>query len=277
MPRIVGDACAPKYHCTSIVELEHQRELLGLALVGQVATFGLRIVTGHLSGGVFSLLVVVLGNNARCSLDTGTLSGFAMVGCAACALDISELIHSMLGFWGFNFIVLPFQANLAHNLTSISAVLSPVTQLFGVWCAIASMTTTEMLRQQIGRDEPFVSSQMSGLENQVWLSLAPSVGIGDMFGGMLGGSNGFWSTASVAPSCPPQRFGLASNGDARNAMLKPSEPRCAECRKVLPKGNFWQGTGVFTECFYCYDCWVAWTEPENMGQAFLALRANEIG
>jgi len=272
MPRIVVDACAPRYHCTSIVEREHQRELLGLALLGQVTTVGLRLVTGHLGGGVCSLVVLILGNNARCSLDTGILSGFVMVGSVACAKDTFDLIHNMFGFWGLNFIVLPFQANLAFNLTVISAVLSPVTELFGVWCALASMATPEILRQPCGQDEPFAMSQMPCMARMKLHNPMLSTAIG----GMLGGSNGFWKMASAAPSCPLQHFGLAPSNDARHAMFTPSEQRCVECGKTPPEGNFWQGTGDFAACFYCYQCWVAWTEPENMGQA-VAFRAAVIG
>merc|ERR1712008_571608 len=54
------------------------------------------------------------------------------------------------------------------------------------------------------------------------------------------------------------------------------QQRCVECGKALPNDNFWQGTGDFAQCFYCDQCWVAWTERQNMGQDG-ALRAAVIG
>jgi len=257
--RRVRDLCLPEYRATTVVELEQQRELLGLALAGQVVVIGLRLVTGQFGEGAMNLVVFVWGNRARCTLNSGTISSFVVAGSMVTCLDTFSLLHNIFSNWGFGIIAFPFEQHLGHNLTVVSALLAPLTGFLGVQSAFASMITPDMLFQQCRQEEtvsPPVSTMVSQALHNPWLSSWMSSGPNS--------SSSSWLFAPSAPPSSPQRT-IADSAGAGYGLPELTEQSCHECGTTVCKNEGWSGTGAFAKCVYCYRCWVAWKTPNRIG------------
>jgi len=247
--RHVRDLCLPEYQATNIAELEQQRQLLGLALVGQVVVIGLRVVTGHVGGGAIGLVLFVWGNRARCSLNSTTISGFVMAGSMATALDTFSLFQNIVMDWGFSLIALPFELHLGHNLTVISALLAPASEILGVQSALASMITPDMLFQRCRQEEAHVYPTVSTMATQALHTPLSSL-----------------IAPSAPPSSPPRSIaGNYAVGASLGLPEVTEQVCCSACGTTMSRGEGWNGTGEYTKCVYCHRCWVSWRTPNRIG------------
>eukprot|EP00931_Biecheleriopsis_adriatica_P052744 TRINITY_DN30739_c0_g1_i2.p1 TRINITY_DN30739_c0_g1~~TRINITY_DN30739_c0_g1_i2.p1 ORF type:complete len:380 (-),score=50.65 TRINITY_DN30739_c0_g1_i2:16-1128(-) len=141
--QMVWDACFPAYHPTSVAVLEKRREDMAMALVGQLTVVCCRILTGHIGGGAVGLIVFIVGNNARCSLQASNLTCYVALGFTAGALDAFDLLQRVIA--GQLHFLLPFTANMAEDLFSISTLLAPVCEFSGASVAWNSYPSASML------------------------------------------------------------------------------------------------------------------------------------
>jgi len=134
----------PRYMPTDIEELEERRTSLLLSLTGQFTVVLFRFMTGHWSSAVIGLVVFVVGNRARCSLQNTTLTSFVVLGFGTGLLDSVDLLHNILSY-GSHFFVLPLEANLLQDLYAISLVLAPAVEIGGARVAWDSFLQPELL------------------------------------------------------------------------------------------------------------------------------------
>jgi len=269
--RRARDLCLPEYRSTNIAELEQQRELLGLALAGHVVVIGLRVVTGQFGDAAVSLLVFVWGNRARCSLHSATISSFVMLESIAAAWDTYHLLHNVVSTWGLNFVALPFELNLCHNLTVISALLAPASEALGVQSALASMITPDMLFERCRQEEtqrcrqeevlvsPPIATMVSQALHNPWLS--------SWMGSYPCDSSSSWPVVPAAPPSSPQRsIEETSNVGAGLWLPEFRELACSDCGTAVCRNQAWNGTGAYSQCVYCHRCWAAWSRlPDRIG------------
>ncbi|CAE7630370.1 DHRSX [Symbiodinium pilosum] len=142
--RVIWDALVPQYHPTTVASLEERRENLSLALMGQLSVFFCRLLTGHWGACGIGLIIFVVGNNARCSLQVSELTCYvALSGCAG-GLDALDFLQRLLQG---NYITLafPFAQNLALNLEVFSVWMAPVAEILGARTAWGCYLNPSML------------------------------------------------------------------------------------------------------------------------------------
>lgn len=126
--RKVRGLCLPAYVATDIEDIEDNRDRMALALAGQFTVVVLRVMTGHIGGGLVGLAIFVAGNQARCSLQHMSLSSFVALGFTVGTLDAVGFLQrlSSLGMGSF---MLPIQDNFFLDVTTISSVMAPIAEM----------------------------------------------------------------------------------------------------------------------------------------------------
>lgn len=142
--RKARDICLPTYFPTQVVHLEEQRQSLGLALMGQLVVVTFRVLTGSIGSAVIGSLVFVIGNQARCSLQTSSLTSFVILGYTIGALDSVELVRHVVDL-RFSFFMLPFQENIITDLSAMAMLMAPIIEVLGARIAWDSYLTPSML------------------------------------------------------------------------------------------------------------------------------------
>jgi len=146
----------PTYVPTQVEELESNRLRLGLALCGQVTVVCCRLLTGHIGASCIGAIVFVVGNKARCSLISSSLTSYVILGFLVGTLDTVDLVQNAATL-GSSFFLFPLQAHLFEDLSALSLVLAPVSEFGGVRVAWESYIQPAYLRQQAhasSYDEP---------------------------------------------------------------------------------------------------------------------------
>jgi hypothetical protein len=138
------DICLPTYHPTQIVQLEEQRQHLGLALMGQFVMVTFRVVTGNVGGAAIGALVFIVGNQARCSLQASALTSFVILGYTLGSLDAVELIRHLASDH-FDFFQLPFNEHVILDLNAMQLILAPFIEVTGARLAWDSYLTPSMM------------------------------------------------------------------------------------------------------------------------------------
>lgn len=141
--REIIEACCPTYLPTTVAKLERNRQNLTLALAGQLSVVICRVLTGHLGGGVVGLIVFVVGNNARCSLQASNLTCYVALGFCAGAMDLFDLFQHFVG--GSSIFALPFLDNMAQDLQALSLFTAPICEIGGARIAWDSYLSPAML------------------------------------------------------------------------------------------------------------------------------------
>mmetsp|Transcript_66886 Transcript_66886/g.160136 ORF Transcript_66886/g.160136 Transcript_66886/m.160136 type:complete len:433 (-) Transcript_66886:44-1342(-) len=162
---VVKETVMPPYVATQVEDLESNRYKLGLALCGQIAVVACRMLTGHIGAGAIGAVVFVVGNRARCSLISSTLTSYVVLGCLVGSMDTVDLLQNVASH-GTSFFMLPFEGHLIEDLTAFSLVLAPVTELGGVRMAWESYLQPAFL---MGQGASSYMSESSRLSNDAML------------------------------------------------------------------------------------------------------------
>jgi len=144
----VWEACFPTYNPTTVPVLEDRRQTLAVALVGQLSVVICRVLTGHLGGGAVGLIVFIVGNNARCSLQASNLTCYVALGFTVGSLDIFEVVQRL--FSADLLFQFPFTEFLARDLSTVGMVLAPVVEMAGARTAWDCYLSPSMLFESQG-------------------------------------------------------------------------------------------------------------------------------
>lgn len=269
---LLGRQWCPHYQPTYVEELELQRENLALALIGQLTVVSFRLWTGHVAGGVVGLIVFVVGNRARCSLQTSSLTAYICFSFALGALDSADLLqHLGAGLtegFGTDFFALPFQTHVLQDLGAISILLAPVTEIYGAWTASGSYAKPDMffLPQNstvactlgYGPVSWYTPEQMvprplvTPFRAQAWA---------EGFHGCPRTSAAGLGHCWVAAAEPLQPQGGGQTWQGGSGQACSCQETCAGCGALLASGSGWRGTGPRNGGTYCGPCWDRWLEP----------------
>lgn len=237
---ILRDTLAPAYFESQDEALEIRRLGLGCALLGQLAVVACRLITGNLSGGVVGLVIFALGSHARSSLDRTTISGFAIVGVTVGAMDFAFLVQQAC-LLKASFFALPWQANLAHNLTGVAKFCAPPAELLSAKLAL------ELYPSRPSRCPPPCVHAVA------WPSTPPAC-------------DKSWSAdvgASADPSPETSLLGRMLSGwtaGEADVQARRAEATCVGCGKLPPGG--WRFRGG-----YCQRCWAERSAAREMSRA----------
>mmetsp|Transcript_62861 Transcript_62861/g.175738 ORF Transcript_62861/g.175738 Transcript_62861/m.175738 type:complete len:399 (-) Transcript_62861:68-1264(-) len=141
---VAWDICMPPYQATAVDVLEERRWNLGLTLLGQLTVVTCRLVTGHVGAAVVGLCVFVVGNRARCSLHSGSLTAYVVLGGGFAATDTLSLLQELLSY-GTSFVAFPVGDHVVRDLSALSMVLAPVVEGLGANIAWNSYLDPTML------------------------------------------------------------------------------------------------------------------------------------
>lgn len=259
-----------------------------LALLGQFSVILFRLVTGHVGGGVMGLVVFVVGNQARCSLQNSTLTTYVVLGMTTGLLDLYSLLTNLL-IYGPGFFALPVEPNLSRDIEAISLILAPISEILGAQMAWDSYLTPEllMLRPDAGdmcysMPRPWTMHHMSpsaglGMRPLQW---PPQRGESWFPWLESAQSSAPWQTSSssqaqhawrgyggyTAPRA--RRSSAGTGGDHDGYTAGSGEPmqedssfcdnqQCDECGREVEA--IWTGTGSYNNHVYCNECWNSWT------------------
>eukprot|EP00928_Gymnodinium_smaydae_P009485 TRINITY_DN13561_c0_g1_i1.p1 TRINITY_DN13561_c0_g1~~TRINITY_DN13561_c0_g1_i1.p1 ORF type:complete len:424 (+),score=64.73 TRINITY_DN13561_c0_g1_i1:262-1533(+) len=142
--RKARDVCMPTYHPTQVINLEENRQQMGLALLGQFVVVTFRVLTGNFSGAIIGAMVFVCGQQARCTLQPVCLTSFVILGYTMGALDTADLARHALSV-GSGFFALPFKDNVLLDLSAISLIMAPIVEVTGSRIAWDSYLQPSML------------------------------------------------------------------------------------------------------------------------------------
>jgi len=286
---LLGGKCMPEYRPTQDTVLELQRENLALALFGQLTVVGLRVATGHVGSGIVSLVIFALGNKARCSLQTSTLTTYVALGFSLSAVDASDLLYRAASL-GTGFFVLPVEANVGTDLTSVASLLAPVAEALGAYSAWEALGWPRRalasrdysagrlgyhdLGIQVTNGDPYQALTPNiwaghlptpwQCPRQCWDSYMPPPYAGPhnvdlVVGAGTPGTEGGWPTTAVGQPADCCKALATCKG--------PKAPKelCAQCGIALREGEAWWGSGSFRDQAYCSGCWTAWTSAAVIG------------
>jgi len=140
----IGELCVPRYMPTRVELLEYHRQHMSLALFGQFVVVVLRFLGGDLGGGIFGAVVFVIGNNARCYLESSTLTGYIVMDLVAGGFDIVELVNKL---FTMGLSALPFTAfeDYSHFGNAVSLFFGPAAEALGAATAWRSYPDCRML------------------------------------------------------------------------------------------------------------------------------------
>eukprot|EP00490_Sorites_sp_Unknown_P013356 CAMPEP_0114669364 /NCGR_PEP_ID=MMETSP0191-20121206/37935_1 /TAXON_ID=126664 /ORGANISM="Sorites sp." /LENGTH=224 /DNA_ID=CAMNT_0001924835 /DNA_START=44 /DNA_END=714 /DNA_ORIENTATION=+ len=93
---VFWETLVPRYCPSTVPALEARRENLAVALAGQLSVFFCRFLTGHWGSSGVGLMVFVVGNNARCSLQVSELTCYLALAGGAGALDVLDLLQHLV-------------------------------------------------------------------------------------------------------------------------------------------------------------------------------------
>eukprot|EP00437_Effrenium_voratum_P023274 CAMPEP_0181398646 /NCGR_PEP_ID=MMETSP1110-20121109/1157_1 /TAXON_ID=174948 /ORGANISM="Symbiodinium sp., Strain CCMP421" /LENGTH=314 /DNA_ID=CAMNT_0023520621 /DNA_START=8 /DNA_END=949 /DNA_ORIENTATION=- len=253
--RVVWDTLVPRYAPTIVPSLERRRENFAVALAGQLSVFLCRILTGHFGAGGVGLIIFVVGNNARCSLQVSELTCYvALSGFVGC-LDVFDLLQHLAS--GQALLHLPIDLHLAENLQALSLWLAP--------CAV--FMSPEMFfdaQHQLADPRQSRAAQLMFLQQQHFNSMPPR--IADPMATRMPAEGDVASMASMMPGWPGwqdvrafipgigqelRHDALASSSQDRPYMaVSKRSPNCvdvacAECGAAIRAGQGRSGTGEF--------------------------------
>mmetsp|Transcript_11310 Transcript_11310/g.21301 ORF Transcript_11310/g.21301 Transcript_11310/m.21301 type:complete len:332 (+) Transcript_11310:35-1030(+) len=288
--RVAWDALVPRYHPTTVASLEERRENLSLALMGQLSIVFCRLLTGHLGACGIGLIIFVVGNNARCSLQVSELTCYVALGGCAGTIDAFDLISHFLQGGHHLVLALPFADNLASNLEVFSLWMSPMAELMGARTAYGCYLNPSMLfefeapnpqmslQSQYGQPifhaghfaaagfrsvPPRPSDPMRTRMPGVWGDVASMMpgwpGMMDARSQPMGSGN----TEGQFPGYDSEGY-ASSSRDRPHAVTSQSKRRndsevcCTGCGDAVPPGEGWLGTGAFYGQVYCARCWSSW-------------------
>lgn len=142
--QLLWDACFPPYNATTVRTLEANRQAMALALAGQLTVVVCRVLTGHVGAGAVGLIVFIVGNNARCSLQASNLTSYVGLGFAVGSMDTVDLFQRLTNL-GNVFFALPFETHMAQNLDAFALFLAPICEFAGARIAWDSYLSPSML------------------------------------------------------------------------------------------------------------------------------------
>ncbi|CAK9026543.1 unnamed protein product [Durusdinium trenchii] len=281
---VLWETLVPRYCSSTVPALELRRENLAIALAGQLSVFFCRFLTGHWGASGVGLLVFVVGNNARCSLQVSELTCYLALAGGAGMLDVLDLIQHVVT--GAIMVHLPFVDHLALNLEAFSLLLAPCCELYGSQLAYGCYLSPSMLFER--DDRLMMQSMMDPRQSMMFypnphrfhsLPIRPSDPMRTRMPPTEGGGAG-WDVASMIPGWPwpdvrayMPDFGQAGQVDAlasssqdlphamkrRNAV----DVACAECGCTIRAGQGRCGTGDFFGSVYCSNCWNVWGSSQS--------------
>eukprot|EP00913_Durusdinium_trenchii_P034138 g31951.t1 len=264
---VLWETLVPRYCSSTVPALELRRENLAIALAGQLSVFFCRFLTGHWGASGVGLLVFVVGNNARCSLQVSELTCYLALAGGAGMLDVLDLIQHVVT--GAIMVHLPFVDHLALNLEATKKTV--------VGRGIRRHHRSGIPRSMM---DPRQSMMFYPNPHRFHsLPIRPSDPMRTRMPPTEGGGAG-WDVASMIPGWPwpdvrayMPDFGQAGQVDAlasssqdlphamkrRNAV----DVACAECGCTIRAGQGRCGTGDFFGSVYCSNCWNVWGSSQS--------------
>eukprot|EP00929_Paragymnodinium_shiwhaense_P026789 TRINITY_DN15844_c1_g2_i1.p1 TRINITY_DN15844_c1_g2~~TRINITY_DN15844_c1_g2_i1.p1 ORF type:complete len:406 (-),score=46.33 TRINITY_DN15844_c1_g2_i1:8-1225(-) len=133
------DLLVPAYFPTTIPELELSRDKMVLSLTGQIVVVSCRLLTGHFGGAMLGAVIFVVGNQARCSVQSRPLNMYVVMGSVVGLLDAADLTrHAVDSIF--------MSGGMGLGLMEKTALLlAPVAELSGARFAFGSYIRPEML------------------------------------------------------------------------------------------------------------------------------------
>jgi len=286
---VVWETLVPRYCSSTVPALEARRENLAIALAGQLSVFFCRFLSGHWGASGVGLLVFVVGNNARCSLQVSELTCYLALAGGAGALDVLDLLQHLVA--GTIAVHVPFADHLALNLQALGLLMAPCCEFYGGHIAYGCYLSPAMLFERDERMmmdprqsmmDPRQSQMMSlyayphaayhslppRLPDPMRTRMPPDAGWGDHVASMIPGWPGWQDVQAYMPGWAAvgayqnQVDALASSSQEQpHASLKRRnsvDVACAECGATIPAGRGRCGTGDFFGCVYCSNCWSLW-------------------
>lgn len=289
---VMWETLVPKYCPSTVQSLETRRENFALSLAGQLSVFFCRFLSGHFGSSSVGLLVFVVGNNARCSLQPSELTCYIALACGAGTLDILDLLQQVVA--GTIAVHLPFADHLALNLQAFGLLMAPICEFAGSHMAWGCYLTPAMLFEgpevrSMVMDPRAYPQVMSTYQRQMFHSLpmrlpgpasgpsGPSAPGGDPmrtrmppveagWGDQVASMIPMWGWPDVQAYMPfaggYQVDALASSSQEQpHASMKRRnsvDVACAECGNTIRAGQGRCGTGDFFGCVYCSNCWNVW-------------------
>eukprot|EP00929_Paragymnodinium_shiwhaense_P087162 TRINITY_DN47444_c0_g1_i1.p1 TRINITY_DN47444_c0_g1~~TRINITY_DN47444_c0_g1_i1.p1 ORF type:complete len:382 (+),score=34.13 TRINITY_DN47444_c0_g1_i1:123-1268(+) len=139
------DACVPLYQATAIPPLEMSRANLAVSLTGQLVVICCKLGSGHMGGAALGAVIFIIGNQARCSVQTGQLNAYVAGAGVLGVMDALELLK-VIGYDGLHFMTYP-SGGVSRSLERLALILAPLSELSGARFAYSSYLRPEMLFQ----------------------------------------------------------------------------------------------------------------------------------
>lgn len=278
--QVLWDTCLPTYKATHVHELEIRRSSMALALAGQLLVIGFRAISGHVGSCLIGMVIFVVGNNARCSLQSSTITGYVITGLTFGVFDAVDLVKHLFGM-GSAFLIFPFSSNITSNLPALSMLIAPVAEIGGARIAWDSYLQPSMLFQRPMDGSPGVASRLQDempLSPWWWNQFSPSAPLVYCDTAGHGSSSECSHGAAIDGShLSPQKWALPRSPDPEqrwwvlpnNAASSGEKPwdsavkttfqeTCAQCGDGIVGGDAWYGAGHHSAHLYCGRCWAYW-------------------
>eukprot|EP00435_Cladocopium_sp_Y103_P061074 s211_g22.t1 len=287
---VMWETLVPKYCPSTVQSLETRRENFALALTGQLSVFFCRFLSGHFGSSSVGLLVFVVGNNARCSLQPSELTCYIALACGAGTLDILDLVQQVVA--GTIAVHLPFADHLALNLQAFGLLIAPICEFAGSHMAWGCYLTPAMLFEgpevrSMVMDPRTYPQMMSTYHRQMFHSLPmrmPPGSGGDPMRTRMPPVEAGWGdqVASMIPMAWPgwqdvQAYMPFAGGYQVDALASSSQEQPHGRQRDIPCLN---GNGTKCEIFYRKPCFITGglhEAPQQRGRGLRGVWRNDPG
>ncbi|CAK9083079.1 unnamed protein product, partial [Durusdinium trenchii] len=232
--------CFQSYTRSTIEELEARRTQLAGLLLTCFGVQVLRLATGQLLS-MLGLLTCLVGNKARCTLCDWDLWALVVVGTSAATLDLVSLAVDLGTFGSFN---VGWRLAPCRRIALLGAILAP---LLEVWCVQVALCS------YIPRHEYLVAAHMQSYGHIDGRDVAAA---GARFKKNSGTTSTLFTSLRAAVLGEPEEEVDPVSPPVQDESGS-AHAQCSQCQMTIQRAGR-LGTGLYGDCLYCEDCWVAW-------------------
>eukprot|EP00933_Yihiella_yeosuensis_P069758 TRINITY_DN7668_c2_g2_i2.p1 TRINITY_DN7668_c2_g2~~TRINITY_DN7668_c2_g2_i2.p1 ORF type:complete len:399 (-),score=58.87 TRINITY_DN7668_c2_g2_i2:192-1388(-) len=139
------NAANPPYRSTTVDSLESRRRILTLALFGQLSVVTCRLLTGQLGEATMGMLIFVIGNSARCTLRSSSLTVYCSIAGGCGTMDSFELLRHISDITSA-FLTSSLGPHHIYNTAQVAGwILAPLAEIGGANVAYHCHLTPDML------------------------------------------------------------------------------------------------------------------------------------